>query len=96
VGLECLAHTPDPTPEPSVLVGARLERQHLWALVQRLPPCQQQVLALRFIQGLDTPAIADILNLAPNAVRQLQHRALQNLAQCLHSDEGSAELNQIT
>lgn len=93
VGLECLARTADPTPEPSVLVGARLERQHLWALVQRLPPRQQQVLALRFIQGLDTPAIADILNLSPNAVRQLQHRALQNLAQHLHPDDGSARLN---
>lgn len=93
VGLECVLHAADPAPEPAALVGARLERQHLWALVQRLPPRQQQVLALRFVRGLDTPAIADILNLSPNAVRQLQHRALQNLAQRLGSDDDFTALN---
>jgi RNA polymerase sigma-70 factor (ECF subfamily) len=95
VALECAALMPDPAPEPSVLVGARLERQHLWALVQRLPLRQRQVLVLRFAQSLDTPAIADFLNLSPNAVRQLQHRALQNLARHLTLGDDATEPNQL-
>ncbi len=64
-------------PEQAFLASDRQRR--LVGLIAELVPDQQEVLYLRFAAGLDTNQVAEILDREPNAVRQLQFRALQNL-----------------
>jgi RNA polymerase sigma-70 factor (ECF subfamily) len=58
--------------------------------IRQLTPDQQQVILLRFAQGLDTAQIANVLDKHEGAVRALQMRALQRLRQVL-APEGEAE-----
>jgi len=58
----------------------QLERQltaaQLAEAIQRLTPDQQQVILLRFVQGLDHESVARVMQRNAAAVRALQHRAL--------------------
>ena len=67
----------DPRVEEQVVAGEELER--LARVIGRLPPLQQDVLALRFAEGLDAREIGKILDKNAGAVRVLQHRALKEL-----------------
>ena len=51
-----------------------------------LPAAQQHVLALRFGSGCTLLETAEIMNKKPNAIKQLQFRALNNLRQQLGGD----------
>jgi RNA polymerase sigma-70 factor (ECF subfamily) len=51
----------------------------LLLFVERLPPSQRDVLALRFLLDMTTAEIAAMLGRTPEAVRVLQHRALTML-----------------
>jgi RNA polymerase sigma-70 factor, ECF subfamily len=57
--------------------------QEIRAALQSLTEEQQQVLALKFANGLSTPEIARQLGKEQGAVRALQMRALQGLAKTL-------------
>jgi RNA polymerase sigma-70 factor (ECF subfamily) len=48
---------------------------------------QQQVIALKFLEGWENEEIAHILNKPVGAVKSLQHRALTNLKKILLDDE---------
>jgi RNA polymerase sigma-70 factor (ECF subfamily) len=65
------------TPEWIALGGER--RDELNALMDELVPEQREVLTLRFIAGLDTNEVSSVMDKDPNAIRQLQFRALKNL-----------------
>lgn len=49
-------------------------------LLATLPADQAEAVALRVLAGLDTSAVAGILNKSPGAVRVALHRGLRNLA----------------
>lgn len=49
-------------------------------LLAALPADQAEAVALRVLAGLDTSAVADILNKSPGAVRVALHRGLRSLA----------------
>nr|AKA59508.1 putative RNA polymerase sigma factor [uncultured bacterium NM_1663] len=80
----------DPSDLPShavpVAVRATALLEHLdpnsgvRAMIEALPDAQRRVLALRFVFDLSTVEIGDVLGSNPDAVRQLQHRALKGLA----------------
>jgi RNA polymerase sigma-70 factor (ECF subfamily) len=57
----------------------------LMAFVQRLPEAQRQVLTLRFMMGLKTDELAQVLDRTPQAVRKLEHRAPRFLASRLQA-----------
>ena len=57
--------------------------EELLLLIERLPTAQRQVMMLRYMMDLTCPEIAAILGRSPDAVRQLQHRALTFLRERL-------------
>lgn len=73
-------------------VDARVERQQeadwLRAALQRLTEDQRQVLSLRFIEGLSTKEIATVMGKQEGAVRALQMRGLQALADIIWRSNG--------
>ena len=75
-----LEDTVGPRPETpeDVAVTAELSRE-LRSLLEDLVPEQREVLLLRFAAGLDTKEAGEVMGRKPNAVRQLQFRALANL-----------------
>jgi RNA polymerase sigma-70 factor (ECF subfamily) len=75
------------TPEAGVLAGEQATELH--GLLQRLPPEQKEVLLLRFAAGLDTNETGAVMGKKPNAVRQLQHRALEGLRRMMPQEVGA-------
>jgi len=58
------------------------------AALQHLTSLQQQVVALRFLEGLSNEEVAEIVGRNVGAVKALQHRALNALRRILEGDDG--------
>jgi RNA polymerase sigma-70 factor (ECF subfamily) len=69
--------------DPADAVAQRLSRRQLDAAMHRLTPDQQQVVVLRFAEGLTAREVAEIMNKSVGAVEALQHRALASLRRVL-------------
>ncbi len=65
--------------EQDTELEAVLDLQVVRELLARLPRDQQQVLMLRFVEGLDYEAVATTLGKSQGAVRVIQLRALRRL-----------------
>jgi len=74
-------HAPDA--DPASLVARAEEQRRILRAVTALPDDRRQVVLLRFVDGLSTAEICQVLDRSPGAVRVLQHRALRDLAQLL-------------
>ena len=74
----------DEGPEAAVLAAE--QRAELIAALAKLPPDYQRVLRLRLIEGQSAVEVAVLLGRTPEAVRQLQHRALAALRAGLTSE----------
>ena len=82
--LEAEAMTkPDPKANVAKEVERRLEREWLQTVLQHLTEDQREVLTLKFINGLKTGEVAKIMGKRQGAIRALQMRALQALADLL-------------
>ena len=55
----------------------------------QLTPDQQQVIALKYLQGWQNEEIAKILRKPVGAVKSLQHRALARLEKILSTEKNS-------
>jgi len=64
---------------PDLGLAEQEMRQDLLRELYRLPDIQQQLLVLRFAQGLTYEEIAQVVDRSPAALRQLVYRALQTL-----------------
>jgi RNA polymerase sigma-70 factor (ECF subfamily) len=60
-------------------LGGPAEGASLLLLLAELPETQRQVLTLRYLVGLGTREIADLLDRREGAIRMLEHRALRAL-----------------
>jgi RNA polymerase sigma-70 factor (ECF subfamily) len=69
--------------DPLSAVAERLSRQRLRAAISHLTPDQQQVLALRFGEGMKAREAAEVMDKSVGAVEALQHRALAALRRIL-------------
>jgi len=76
------AHNPESRTDVS------LQRQDLQRALQCLTAEQRQVVILRFLHGLDTRTIAQVMGRSQGAVKSLQHRALKALERLLAEGEG--------
>ncbi|MGE5139008.1 MAG: sigma-70 family RNA polymerase sigma factor [Rudaea sp.] len=80
--------------DPARITQLEAERARLRWAISRLKPEQEQVIVLRFLEGLSNAEVAVILGKPEGAVKALQHRALVRLRYLLggHSRElGSLE-----
>jgi RNA polymerase sigma-70 factor (ECF subfamily) len=68
-------------------VEDQLSRQQLGGALQQLTPDQQQVLALRFGEGLTAREVAEIVDKTVGAVEALQHRALAAMRRVLEKEK---------
>ena len=71
----------EPSPDSIVLFAE--EAGSLHRLLDELPPDQREVLLLRFAADLDTHEVGEVMDRNPNAIRQLQFRALQKLREMM-------------
>ncbi|HXV41808.1 MAG TPA: sigma-70 family RNA polymerase sigma factor [Anaerolineae bacterium] len=76
---------PDPSAEVDEVVDQRLQAEALRLALQRLTEDQRQVLTLRFIEGLSTEEVAQVMGKRQGAIRALQMRGLQALAQIIET-----------
>jgi RNA polymerase sigma-70 factor, ECF subfamily len=67
----------DPLPEDETLRSE--QAGELRAAVATLPASQQQAVVLKFAQGLRNREIGEIMGCSEGAVKQLLHRAMENL-----------------
>ena len=74
-------------PSPDDEVQNRFELQEMRDALQFLTDEQQQVLILRFISGLSTENVAEIMDKREGAIRALQMRALQTLSKYMMEKE---------
>lgn len=72
---------------PAAAVENRLSHQQLDAALRRLTLDQQQVLALRFGEGMTAREVAEVVDKTVGAVEALQHRALAALRRILEKEK---------
>jgi RNA polymerase sigma-70 factor (ECF subfamily) len=73
----------DDSPSVEAAVAQRFEWDRLERAMENLTVLQREVLTLRFIEGLETAEVAQVLDRRPGAIRALQMRGLQTLADSL-------------
>jgi RNA polymerase sigma-70 factor (ECF subfamily) len=72
---------------PARLTEERLTTARLREALRTLTPDQQQVVVLKFVEGLSNREVATILGKSEGAVKSLQHRALAALGRRLEETE---------
>lgn len=78
---------PDPAAEVGDQVEQQLQAEELRLALQRLTEDQRQVLTLRFIEGLSTEEAANVMGKRQGAIRALQMRGLQALAEIIETSD---------
>jgi RNA polymerase sigma-70 factor (ECF subfamily) len=76
--------------EPDLVhtVEQRLQLERVRNALQQLTETQQQVIVLKFLQGMDSREVAIIMGKTEGAIDALQHRALSALRKALSQDTG--------
>jgi RNA polymerase sigma-70 factor (ECF subfamily) len=70
-------------PDAAEVAIEHLDTRAAIALISRLPPLQAEVILLRVVAGLDTEAVAELVDRSAGAVRVSAHRGLRRLAEIL-------------
>jgi RNA polymerase sigma-70 factor, ECF subfamily len=76
-----------PHADPAALLQHSEDRRRLLHAIQRLTPEQQQVITMRFIDGLEIEEIARLTGRRSGAIHSMQHRALASLYRLLQAGE---------
>jgi len=74
-----------PVPEWQVIQQSEVER--LARAIRQLPPDQQHAVILRYVEGLSSGEVANILGRSAGSVRVMLHRALKSLAGLMAVEE---------
>lgn len=70
-----------PNADPARLVALADELHEVRRAIAGMSEDRRQVILLRFVDGLSTAEVAEVLDRSPGAVRVLLHRALRDLAE---------------
>jgi RNA polymerase sigma-70 factor (ECF subfamily) len=71
----------------TVAVEKKLAQQQLRAAISHLTSDQQQVIVLKFVEGLSNAEVGQVLGKTEGAVKSLQHRALAALQRIMEREE---------
>jgi RNA polymerase sigma-70 factor (ECF subfamily) len=82
----------DADDNPAEIAERRISTAKVRAALGRLTPDQQQVIVLRFLEGLSSAEVATLLDKPVGAVKSLQHRALAALQRHLALEEEKVPL----
>lgn len=74
---------------PSDVFETKLTRQQLVRALSDLTEEQQDVIILKFVDGLNNTEVAQVLGKSEGAIKSLQHRALVSLNRVLEIDQTS-------
>ena len=80
---EELGAQPSPEPPPEATLASLEDAASLRLLLERLPPREQEVLRLRFQEGLRNTEIADVTGMTANYVGVLVHKAIEKLREAM-------------
>ena len=72
-----------PNADPAGLVALADELHEVRRAIAQMPDDRRQVILLRFVDGLSTAEVGEVLDRSPGAVRVLLHRSLKDLAERL-------------
>jgi RNA polymerase sigma-70 factor (ECF subfamily) len=72
---------------PEKILGEMITMDRVRHAIGRLTEEQQQVLILRFFEGMSTGEVADLMGKRRGAIRGLQFRALSALRELLHREQ---------
>jgi RNA polymerase sigma-70 factor (ECF subfamily) len=72
---------------PSTVVEQRQTRQQLRAAICQLTASQQQVIVLRFGEGLKVAEVGQVMGKSEGAIKILQHRAVDRLRKLLDREK---------
>ncbi|HLZ08566.1 MAG TPA: sigma-70 family RNA polymerase sigma factor [Chloroflexota bacterium] len=86
VPLDDLTEAEEPGADVMELVEERLDAEEVRAALRTLSPEHQQLIVLRFVEGLSHAEVAEITGKSEGAMRVVQYRALQMLARALQVD----------
>ena len=73
----------DHQPTPEQQVSRNDQAEHMRKAMRQLPPAQQQVLALRYLEEWSLQECAEAMGKSVGAIKTLQHRAMKNLKKLL-------------
>jgi len=79
ISTDDLARFSDPTQLPERIVGRKQEHEALAKSIMQLDKLEQQVVLLRFVEGLSHREIGSMIGKSASASRVIQHRALKTL-----------------
>jgi len=85
--LDDIAEAEEPGIDVLVSVENQLEAEEVREALRKLHPEHQQLIVLRFIEGLSHAEVALLIGKSEGAARVIQHRALQALAKALQISE---------
>jgi RNA polymerase sigma-70 factor (ECF subfamily) len=75
-------------PDPALSAEQRLQLARVRSALCHLTEGQQQVIVLKFFQGMDSREIAEVLGKSEGAIDALQHRGLRALRKMLYQQPG--------
>lgn len=73
--------------DPEKDAGLHLRQERLRMAIKKLTPDQQQVIALKYLEGWENEEIARALKKPVGAVKSVQHRALASLQRTLGDED---------
>jgi len=77
----------DENANPEKDAGQHLRQERLRSAIKNLTPDQQQVIALKYLEGWENEEIARSLKKPIGAVKSLQHRALATLQRTMQDED---------
>lgn len=74
---------------PDQMAEKKEEKDELLAVIRRLPPDRQQLLILKFVEGMSNAEIGKLMGRSEGAIKSLYHRTLLALREMLDTGESS-------
>jgi RNA polymerase sigma-70 factor (ECF subfamily) len=74
---------------PDQMAEKREEKDYLLTAIRRLPPDRQQLLILKFVEGMSNAEIGELMGRSEGAIKSLYHRTLLSLREMFDADGSS-------